>query len=120
MQPQDLIVYVDIDDTLVRSVGTTRIPVPAALEHVRHLHGVGVTLYCWSAGGGDYARDSACALGIEHLFCGFLPKPHVMLDDQPPERWPHLVVAGPMGLASQTVDDHIEALARRRRADQVP
>lgn len=117
MHPQDLVVYVDIDDTLVRSVGTTRIPVPAAVEHVRHLHEAGVTLYCWSAGGGEYARDSALALGIEALFGAFLPKPHVMLDDQPPDRWPHLVVAGPLGLASQTVNDHIEALARRRRAN---
>lgn len=117
MQPQDLVAYVDIDDTLMRSVGTVRIPVPAAVDHVRHLHEVGVTLYCWSAGGGDYARESARELGIEGLFRGFLPKPHLMLDDQPPDSWPHLVVAGPMGLASQTVDDHIEALARRRRAN---
>ena len=117
MQPQDLIAYVDVDDTLVRSTGATRIPIPAAVAHVRHLHDSGVTLYCWSAGGGDYARESARELGLEDVFTGFLPKPHLMVDDQPADQWPHLVVAGPMGLASKTVDDHIEALARRRRAD---
>jgi hypothetical protein len=39
----------------------------------------------------------------------------VLIDDQPPAAWPHLVVAGPMGLASSRVADHIDALARRRR-----
>ena len=54
---EDLVVYVDVDDTLVRSVGTTRIPVPAAVDHVRRLAEQGATLYCWSAGGGA-ARTS--------------------------------------------------------------
>ncbi|MFT4841571.1 MAG: hypothetical protein ACI90M_002034 [Candidatus Azotimanducaceae bacterium] len=117
MKPEDLIAYVDVDDTLVRSVGSTRIPMPAVIEHVRHLHESGVTLYCWSAGGADYARASAGELGIEDLFESFLPKPQLMIDDQPPSAWPHLVVAGPVGLASQTIDDHIASLARRRRAN---
>tara|TARA_R110002073_G_scaffold63023_2_gene157843 strand:- start:191 stop:544 length:354 start_codon:yes stop_codon:yes gene_type:complete len=117
MKPEDLIAYVDVDDTLVRSTGSTRIPIPSAIKHVRSLHEAGVALYCWSAGGGDYARSSACELGIEDLFQAFLPKPHVMIDDQPPSAWPHLVVAGPMDLASQSVADHIDAVARRRRSD---
>ena len=114
---EDLVVYVDVDDTLVRSVGTTRIPVPAAVDHVRRLAEQGATLYCWSAGGGDYARRSAEELGIEALFAAFLPKPHVMVDDQSPSAWPHLIIAGPMGLARQSGADHLDALTRRARGE---
>ena len=117
MKPTDLIAYVDVDDTLVRSVGTKRIPMPATVDHVRHLHASGVTLFCWSAGGADYARESAQELGIAMLFEAFLPKPHVMVDDQPPGVWPRLIVAGPVGLGSVTVADHIKALSSPGMAD---
>ena len=115
MNPTDLVAYVDVDDTLVRSIGGARIPIPDAIRHVRDLHTAGATLFCWSAGGADYARASAKELGIEALFTSFLPKPHVMIDDHPPGEWPHLIVATPRELAGRTAEDHIEALARRRR-----
>ncbi len=118
MKPSDLVVYVDVDDTLVRQTGPKRIPMVAVIEHVRQLHQNGATLYCWSAGGGDYARSTARELGIESLFAGFLPKPHVLVDDQPPSEWPNCIVAVPTGLASATVAGHIEALARRERASR--
>jgi cation transport ATPase len=70
------VVYVDVDDTLVRSVGAKRIPMPAVIEKVRTLHAQGVKLYLWSSGGEHYARSSAAELGIEQLFAGFLPKPN--------------------------------------------
>lgn len=114
MLPTDLVAYVDVDDTLVRSAGTKRIPMTAVIEHVRHLHRSGVTLYCWSAGGADYARRSAQEVGLEEVFAAFLPKPHVLVDDQPPSEWPNLVFAVPAGLASRTVHDHLAELARRR------
>ena len=114
-QPADLVVYVDVDDTLVRQTGSKRIPMTAVVDHVRHLHRAGATLFCWSAGGGDYARAAARELGIEALFTGFLPKPHVLLDDQPPSEWPNCIVAVPAGLASATIDGHLAALAQRER-----
>jgi hypothetical protein len=117
MQASDLVAYVDVDDTLVRSSGTKRIPMTAVVEHVRELRRSGATLYCWSAGGADYARRSARELGIEESFAGFLPKPHLLVDDQPPSEWPNFVVARPAGLASMTVQDHISALAYRGRAN---
>ena len=79
MKHEDLVAYVDIDDTLVRSVGATRVPIPAAVAHVKDLHAAGATLYCWSAGGAAYAKATAADLQIESLFAAFLPKPHVML-----------------------------------------
>src|SRR5688572_23996075 len=112
MKPEDLVAYVDVDDTLVRSVGTKRIPMPAVVAHVRALHAAGVTLFCWSSGGAGYARSTARELGIDALFTAFLPKPHVLLDDQPPEAWPRCVVASPAGLASTTVHDHLANLSR--------
>ena len=39
------IIYVDVDDTLVRSFGTKRIPMPSVIAYVRKLKADGVTLY---------------------------------------------------------------------------
>lgn len=84
-QPQ--IVFVDVDDTLVRSVGATRMPIPRAVRYVRRLRAAGATLYCWSSGGAAYARQSAEECGLADCFVGFLPKPDLFLDDQPPAEW---------------------------------
>jgi hypothetical protein len=81
------IVLVDVDDTLVRSVGTKRIPMTAVIAHVRELHAAGVARYLWSSGGADYARSSAVELGIESCFVAFLPKPDAYLDDQAVHEW---------------------------------
>jgi hypothetical protein len=81
------IVYVDVDDTLVRSFGSKRIGMTAVVERVRALHAAGLVLYCWSSGGADYCRDSAEELGIADCFVAFLPKPQLMLDDQHPRDW---------------------------------
>ena len=82
-----LVVYVDVDDTFVRSVGAKRIPIVRVIEHVKKLHVQGAVLYCWSSGGGQYARTSAAEFGIEDCFEAFMPKPNVLLDDQPLEEW---------------------------------
>ncbi|QDT10237.1 hydrolase [Planctomycetes bacterium K23_9] len=76
------VIYIDVDDTLIRTVGTTQIPMPASADYVRRMHSVGHELYCWSRGGGDYSRDVATSLGIVDCFVAFLPKPDVCLDDR--------------------------------------
>jgi len=81
------VVFVDVDDTLVRSVGTKRVPMPAVVARVRQLHAEGVALYLWSSGGADYARTSAVELHLEHCFVAFLPKPDAYLDDQSVDEW---------------------------------
>lgn len=81
------VVFVDVDDTLVRSFGRKRIPVTPVIERVRALHGEGFSLSLWSSGGAAYARESAVELGIEECFVAFLPKPHVYVDDQPVHAW---------------------------------
>jgi cation transport ATPase len=81
------IVLVDVDDTLVRSVGTKRIPMPSVVASVRALHESGAEVYLWSSGGAEYARMSARELGIEECFTAFLPKPTSYIDDQPVQDW---------------------------------
>lgn len=82
-----MIVYVDVDDTLVRWAGTKRIPMPGTIERVKKLHEKGHTLYLWSSGGASYAREVAESLKIAGLFIDFLPKPGVMIDDQEVSEW---------------------------------
>ena len=77
-----LVIYVDVDDTFVRSYGTKRIPMPTVIGHIRTLHEQGAELYCWSSGGAAYARQSAEEFGLADCFMAFLPKPDVLLDDQ--------------------------------------
>ena len=81
------VVFVDIDDTLVRSAGAKRIPMPAVIAHVRQLHASGVVLYLWSSGGSEYAESTAKELGLSDCFSGFLPKPDSYIDDQPVHEW---------------------------------
>lgn len=81
------IIFVDIDDTLVRSFGSKRIPMTAVIDQVLRLKEEGATLYLWSSGGADYARSTAEELGITHCFSEFLPKPTVYVDDQPVHQW---------------------------------
>ena len=73
-----LVVYIDVDDTLVRSAGTKTMPIPNVVEHVRSLANAGAELYCWSSVGAEYARTTAYNLGIESCFANFLPKPNIV------------------------------------------
>ena len=82
-------IFVDVDDTLIRSVGSKRVPMPRVVEAVRHLHAQGNRLFLWRTGGADYARASADELGIAHCFEGYLPKPEVDIDDQAMDEWRH-------------------------------
>jgi hypothetical protein len=82
-----MVVFVDVDDTLVRSFGSKRMPIVKCIERVRRLHAEGACLYLWSTAGADYARASAEELGIFALFTGFLPKPELVIDDQAISEW---------------------------------
>ncbi|MFO0586415.1 MAG: DUF705 domain-containing protein [Polyangiaceae bacterium] len=105
-----LIVYVDVDDTLVRSFGSKRIPISGMVQHVRELHRAGAVLYCWSSGGAQYAEQSARELGIGDCFTGFLPKPNVAIDDVALSDWPRFVRVHPNEAASMSSADYVSAL----------
>jgi FMN phosphatase YigB (HAD superfamily) len=101
-------IFVDVDDTLVRTIGTRRIPVPATVAIVKALKDRGAELFLWSRGGAGYARQVARELEIEGCFDAFLPKPQLLLDDAEVGRW-SAVELHPAQLSSMTVD---EVLAR--------
>jgi hypothetical protein len=111
--PDALVIYVDIDDTLVRSVGSKRVPMPAVVERIRGLAAEGAQLYAWSSGGAAYARESARELAVEHCFASFLPKPQVLIDDQAPTEWKRLVHVFPLEASSQTLAELQERYASR-------
>ncbi|MEM9998444.1 MAG: DUF705 domain-containing protein [Bacteroidota bacterium] len=84
------IVLVDVDDTLVRSAGAARIPMPEMIAAVRRLHASGAQLYCWSSGGAAYAQRSAEEVGLAECFLAFPPKPTALIDDVAITEWRHL------------------------------
>ena len=98
-----LVIYVDVDDTFVRSYGTKRIAIPSVITYIRQLKAQGAELYCWSSGGAEYARVSAEEFGLAECFVAFLPKPQVLLDDQIVEQWRYLLQVGPG--ESQSMDE---------------
>jgi hypothetical protein len=81
------VVYIDVDDTLVRSLGSKRSPVRSVVNEVRRLYSEGAQLYLWSTGGAQYAKEAAAELGISECFIGFLPKPNAYIDDQAVDEW---------------------------------
>jgi hypothetical protein len=103
--------YVDVDDTLVRSVGAKRIPIPATIEHVRELAREGVDLYLWSRGGADYARSTAEELGITECFTAFLPKPNVIIDDENIVAWRDFLEVHPSTCRAVTAAEYRKRLA---------
>ena len=100
-----LIVYVDVDDTLVRSAGTKTMPIPNVVEHVKQLADSGAEIYCWSSVGAEYARSTAQNLGIERCFAAFLPKPNVVIDDQAIPDWKCFATVHPLNIA-KSVDEY--------------
>lgn len=110
---QSLVVYVDVDDTLVRSAGSKRIPIPHVIQHVRDLAEGGATIYLWSRAGAEYARASAVELGVADCFRAFLPKPNVMLDDESFASWRGIAEIHPSSCHGLSIDDY-----RRRVSGQ--
>ena len=80
-------VFVDVDDTLVRSADGKRMPISAAVRAVVRLKAAGADLYLWSSGGADYCRTVAEELGISECFTAFLPKPTIYFDDKSVAEW---------------------------------
>lgn len=108
-----IVIYVDVDDTFVRSVGAKRIPITRVIDHVRKLHASGAVLYCWSSGGADYARRSAKEFAIEHCFHAFLPKPNVMIDDQSVADWRLCLEVHPLAIKNETPSQYWDEIRGR-------
>lgn len=102
--PTPPVVFVDIDDTLVRSFGSTRMPMNMPIALVRDLKNAGARLYCWSSGGADYARTAAEEVGLADCFIAFLPKPQVLIDDMSIAAW-KMIEIHPFQCASLKAED---------------
>ena len=85
MKPR--VIYVDVDDTLIRYDATRRVPMPAVDARIKALHAAREALYVWSSGGADYAREVAGDLGLAGCFVAYLPKPDTYIDDLPMHDW---------------------------------
>ncbi len=72
--PAPLILFVDIDDTLVRSFGSKRIAMTPVIDRIRALHAEGAVLYAWSSGGAAYVQSTLAELGLSGCFVACLPK----------------------------------------------
>lgn len=81
------IVYIDIDDTLIRSFGSKQIPITHSISHLKKLFNNGFEIYLWSSGGEEYCKNVAKNLGIYEYIKSFLPKPNVYIDDQKFDEW---------------------------------
>jgi len=106
MSTRALTIFVDVDDTFVRSFGAKRIPMPAVIAHIKDIYAAGATLYCWSSGGARYAQESAEEFGIAACFTAFLPKPDILLDDRTLAEWRRLEAVHPNECVSMSLDDY--------------
>ena len=82
-----MIVYVDVDDTLVRWAGSKCIPRTLVIDRIKERAANGDRLFLWSRAGDAAARSVAEHLGVEELFEAFLPKPELLIDDEPMTEW---------------------------------
>lgn len=81
------IVFIDVDDTLVRSFGSKQIPITHSVNCLKKLFQNGVEIFLWSSGGAEYCKKVAQNLGVSECIKGYLPKPNAYIDDQKMEEW---------------------------------
>lgn len=82
-----MIVYVDVDDTLVRWCGSKCIPRVSVIDKIKQRAKDGDRLFLWSRAGDEAAARVAEELGITELFEAILPKPEHIIDDEPFADW---------------------------------
>ena len=113
---RSLVIYVDVDDTFVRSAGTKRIPIKSTIDHIRKLYEEGAVLYCWSSGGKQYAKSSAEEFGIDGCFTDFLPKPNLLLDDQLVSEWRLCIEVHPQTITGQSPDQYWQRIKDNKKS----
>lgn len=84
-----MVVYVDVDDTIVRWCGPKCMPRTSVIDKLRERKAAGDRLFLWSRAGDGPAREVAEQLQIVDLFEAILPKPDHIVDDEPFAEWKH-------------------------------
>ena len=105
-----LYVYVDVDNTLVRSFSGKRIPISSTINHIRELKRDGAILYCWSSVGADYAKAISKELNLLDVFTAFLPKPHIAIDDREINQWKYFQQVHPMSCRDRNLGTYKQNL----------
>lgn len=73
-------VYIDMDLTIVDIYGAL---LPGVADRLIEMRERGYELYCWSAGGEEYARALLVKHRIITLFKNVMDKPTMIIDDNP-------------------------------------
>jgi len=107
---KSLVIYVDVEGTLLNSIGNKSVPIEPVINHVRELYEHGATLYCWSSAGADYARQAAIKVNLEECFTAFLPKPNVAIDDVNIEDWHRFIQIHPTKCTTKSLYDYEDEL----------
>jgi hypothetical protein len=89
-------VFVDVDDTLIRSFGSKVIPNTRVIDKVVSLQKRGFKIYVWSSGGAEYSQKMATQVGIGAIVSGYFAKPKYIIDDQDVEKWINTKVIHPL------------------------
>ena len=76
-----MIIYIDIDDTLIRTIGSKIIPIPDTVNFIKNCNTNKNEIYLWSRGGAQYCKNIAIKLLLDHKITGYLPKPNLIIDD---------------------------------------
>ena len=98
------VIYIDVDDTIVRSAGAKRIPITKVISKIKELAQSGNIIYLWSRGGSSYAKDTAVEFEIDKCITGFLPKPNIIIDDQNLIDWKFLKQIHPNEISNMLID----------------
>ena len=77
----------------------------ALIQHVRDLDGAGLALFARSTAGAGHACTTAIELGLEGCFQTFLPRIHIIIDDQAPAEWRRLIHVHPVEASAKTPED---------------
>lgn len=109
-----LAVFVDVESAFLEAVCDSMI------EHLRTLDRDRCQLFAWSSQGSDVARSRAAEAGVERLFSGFLPKPHVLVDADEPQLWPGLTVQHPARVEAASESSYREAAFAAYRPIEIP
>lgn len=105
-----LIFYVDVEGTLINSIGNKTVAIEDVVKHIQELFEHGAILYCWSSAGADFAQQTAIALNLEKCFQAFLPKPNILIDDISIDSWRRLMQVHPSKCVTKTLYDYEDSL----------
>lgn len=110
MSKRTLVIYVDVDDTLIRTLGTKRVPIPTAISHVRALHTQGAVLYLSAVAVNNMLGECA-RYGYRGMLRRILAKTsNSKFDDQQVSEWRYCRTVHPSNCGETSMEDYVTQL----------